>query len=341
MSTRIEPASTTADHPPRPDAGGDEIAVVADDQPTTGWRTRYRRGADRAAEMLAPVRRDRRIGVAPAVGDYRYSDSFTNQGIGLDAVALAGAVPIAILAGWLVHRGHLAGPVLAFIPATFATYMAPQYIVGPDYLGLPGNNERFFVFHLALFITGIAATVLAWRSIDPAQLRPSTDNSDRRRSLVLFGVVALILGGRWLAGIIDLLGGDPNSIDYLENPTAYVLIRVLDLGIIVPAAIVTAFALRRHRPWARTATYAVIGWFALVPAAVAAMAIVMTANNDPNASTAATVTFVVAAAALTVAAAALYRPILPRAIGPHRPHQPRAAERPAPDRLTTEQGATP
>ncbi|MEZ5406844.1 MAG: hypothetical protein R2761_02400 [Acidimicrobiales bacterium] len=248
--------------------------------------------------------------LALQVIDFHYSDSLINQGIGLDAVALAGAVPIAIVAAWLVHRGHLAGPVLAFVPAMFATYMAPQYIVGPDYLTLPGNNERFFVFHLALFITGIAVTVLAWRSIDPSKLRPSTDDSDRRRSLVLFGVVAFILGGRWLAGIVDLLGGDPTTNDYLENPTAYLLIGVLDLGIIVPAATVTAIALRRHLPWARTAAYALIGWFALVPAAVAAMAIVMTVNDDPNASTPATVTFVAAAAVFTVGAAGLYRPIL-------------------------------
>ncbi|MGF1598406.1 MAG: hypothetical protein ACFCVK_15990 [Acidimicrobiales bacterium] len=248
--------------------------------------------------------------LALEVIDYRYSDSLINQGIGLDAVALLGAVPLAAVAAWLVARRHPAGPVMAFIPATFAAYMAPQYIVGPDYLGLPGNNERFFPFHLALFITGIATTVLAWRTTDRSHLQPSTNNSDRRRSLALFGVVAFILLGRWLTGIIDLFGGDLTSTDYIENPTAYLLIGLLDLGIVVPAAVVTAVALRRHFPWARTAAYAVIGWFALVPAAVAAMAIVMTVNDDPNASTPATVTFVVAAAVFTLGAVALYRPML-------------------------------
>ena len=253
--------------------------------------------------------------LALGIIDYRYSESLINQGIGLDAVALLAATPIAIAAAWLTGRHHPAGPVVAFIPATFAAYMAPQYIVGPDYLTLPGNNERFFVLHLALLVVGLATTVLAWRTVDPHALRPDTPESDRRRSLVLLGLVAFIFGGRWLAGIIDLSGGDPTAVDFQENPTAYLLIGVLDLGAVVPAALTAAIALRRHRAWARTAAYAVIGWFALVPAAVGAMAVVMDVNDDPNASTANTITFVVAATAFTFGATWLYRPMLRQAGG--------------------------
>jgi hypothetical protein len=242
--------------------------------------------------------------------EYRYSDSLINQGIGLDVVALLAASPIAVVAATLVARRHRAGPVLAFIPAMFAAYMAPQYVIGPDYLGLPGNNERFVVFHLALFIVGAATAILAWRAVDRKQLRPDTADSDRRRSLVLFGVVAFIFAGRWLAGLADLVAGDPTSVDYRENPTAYLLIGFLDLGIIVPAATATAIGLRRHAVWARTAGYAVIGWFALVPAAVAAMAVVMQINDDPNATTGSTIVFVAAGTVFTLGATWLYRPML-------------------------------
>lgn len=69
--------------------------------------------------------------LAAEVIEYRFSDTLVNQGIGLDAVALLGAVPQAVVAAVLVRRGHPAGPVLGFIPSTFAAYMAPQYIVGP------------------------------------------------------------------------------------------------------------------------------------------------------------------------------------------------------------------
>ena len=267
--------------------------------------------------------------LALEVIEYRYTDSLINQGIGLDFVALVGAAPLALAAAALVARRHPAGPILAFIPATFAAYMAPQYMIGPDYLDLPGNNERFFVLHLALFIAGIATTVLAWRCVDRSQLRPDSDAADRRRSLVLFGLVGFIFAGRWLAGIVALLQGNPTGADFQENPTAYLLIGMLDLGIIVPAATITAFGLRRHASWARTAGYALVGWLALVPAAVAAMAVVMQINNDPDATTGATVMFVVAAFVFTLGAAWLYRPMLQKApIQPSAP--PDAVNHPAP-----------
>lgn len=241
--------------------------------------------------------------------EYRYSDSSINQGIGLDAVALFAAVPVAIIAGLLVRRGHQAGPVLAFIPSTFAAYMAPQYIIGPDYLGLPGNNERFFVFHLALFLVGVATAIAAWGLIDRSAPLPHNNRSDRLQSWVLLALVAFIFGGMWLARVIELLGGAPTTADYQDNATAYLLLGLLDLGIVVPATLAAALGLRRHLPWARTAAYAVIGWFTLVPASVAAMAIVMTVKDDPTASTGSTVMFVVAAAVFIAGASWLYRPL--------------------------------
>ena len=65
---------------------------------------------------------------------YRYSESLVIQGIGLDVMALLMAAPVALVAVILILRDQRAGPVLAFIPATFAAYMAPQYVVGPEYL---------------------------------------------------------------------------------------------------------------------------------------------------------------------------------------------------------------
>ena len=247
--------------------------------------------------------------LALEVIEYHFSESLINQGIGLDAVALFGAAPLALVAAFLVSRSHRAGPVLAFVPATFSVYMAPQYVVGPEYLTIPGNNEQFFLFHLAIFIIGVAVLLVAWSEVDRAWLPPSGRRADRRRSWVMLGVAAFILLGRWLPGIVDLMSGDPSTIDYLENPTSYLLIGLLDLGLVVPAALTSAIALRLGAAWARTAAYAVIGWFALVPAAVAAMAVTMQVNDDPNITAGATWVFVIAAVVFTVLAAFLYRPL--------------------------------
>lgn len=243
---------------------------------------------------------------------YHYGETLTNQGIGVDAVALFGAAPIAILAGVLVLRSHRAGPVLAFIPATFTAYMAPQYVIGPDYLGLPGNNEQFFVFHLGLFVLAVVVFFLAWRLVARAWLPPVSRKADRRRSWVLFGVAAFIALGRWLPGIVDLMSGNPTVPDYLESPTAFLLIGFLDLGLVTLGAVTAGIGLRVGARWAREAAYVVIGWFALVPASVAVMSVTMLVNDDPNASATGTLLFVVAGVIFTAGAVLLYRPLFKR-----------------------------
>jgi hypothetical protein len=243
---------------------------------------------------------------------YHYGDTLTNQGVAVDAVALFAAAPIAVAAARLTMRSHRAGPVLAFVPATFTAYMAPQYMVGPDYLGLPGNNEQFFLLHLGLLVVAVAVMVVAWSFIDPERLTPSSRRSDLRRSWILFGVAGFIALGRWLPGVLDLMSGQPSIPDYLDNPTSYLLIGTLDLGVVVPAAVAAAVGLRAGASWARTAAHAVIGWFALTPASVAAMNITMQINGDPLATTETTVLFVTAAVIFTAGAVLLYRPLFTR-----------------------------
>ena len=242
---------------------------------------------------------------------YHYSDSLINQGIAVDAVALAAAA-IGLVAALLVLRGHRAGPILAFIPATFTAYMAPQYIVGPDYVGLPGNNEQFFLLHLGLLVVAVALILAAWASVDRDWLGSVPRVSNRRRSWAMLGVAAFIALGRWLSAVLDLMSGQPSNPDYLENPTAYLLLGILDLGLVVPAAVTAAIGLRIGARWARTASYAVIGWFTLVPASVAAMSITMQINDDPNASNGATVLFIVAGIVFSAGALALYRSLFTR-----------------------------
>lgn len=255
--------------------------------------------------------------LGPLVGEvirYHYGASMVNQAIGLDAVALLFATPLALVAAWLIHRDHPAGPVLALAPATFAAYMMPQYVVGPDYLGLPGNNEDFVLAHIAVFVLAVAVAVLAWRGIDRSRLLPGTVLSDRHRSWVLLGVAAFIALGRQLPAIAQVMADPAGNTTYQDNPTAFWLVAFLDLGLITPASVAGAIGLRRHTDWARTASYAVIGWFSLVPVSVAAMTIAMQLRDDPLASTAGMVLFSAAALVFTAGAVALYRPMFTRGL---------------------------
>jgi hypothetical protein len=241
--------------------------------------------------------------------DYRYGESMINQAIGLDAVALVVAFPLALVAGVLTGRGHVAGPVLAFAPALFAAYMMPQYVIGPDYLGIDGNNEDVALAHIAVFVLAVAVAVGAWRSIDPAQLRPATRRSDQRRVWVLVGVAAFIGLGRQLPAILGVMADPSQNESFQDNPTAFWLVVFLDLVVVTPAALAAAAGLQRGAVWSRTAAYAVIGWFSLVPVSVAAMNVVMRINDDPLVTTTDTVVFAVAALVFTAGAVWLYVPL--------------------------------
>jgi hypothetical protein len=103
--------------------------------------------------------------------EYHVGETLRNQTIGLDAVGLAVVAPLAVVAGRLALRGHAAGPALGLGIGTFTTYMFVQYILGPDYLGLPGNNELLFPLYLALFALGWVVALTAWHALDAERLR--------------------------------------------------------------------------------------------------------------------------------------------------------------------------
>ena len=233
--------------------------------------------------------------------EYRYSETMLNQAAGLDGFALLVVAPVATVAGILARRQHRAAPLLALGPAGFATYMLTQYVIGPEYLLIDGNGERFFLLFVALFVLSGAVLLQAW-SLAMAPL--TSDRTDRRRGALLLVLAAFVVGGLYLGnGFLSAMDDFPAFVDgraatseFDEHPTAYWLIATLDLAVVVPITVATAVGLLRRRQWARRAYYGVIGWFALVPGSVAAMAIVMVVRDDPAADPARAVMFTIAAA---------------------------------------------
>lgn len=246
--------------------------------------------------------------LALGVIEYHYGETLTNQGIGLDAVAIGLVAPLALFAAWLVMRERLAGPIVAFIPGVFTAYMAPQYVIGPDYHNLPGNNEQFFLLHLGLFLVGTSVLLLAWQHVDRMHLLPDTRTSDRRRAWILLGAAAFVVL-RWAPLLPGMIVGTPDGVAWVDNPTAFMLIAMLDLAIVVPATVTAAFGLWSGAIWGRSASYAMIGFYAVVPLSVAAMSVAMVVNGDPAASMSGTLGFLLVALVSGLAALLLYHPL--------------------------------
>ena len=156
---------------------------------------RLRRAAPAQERWLAAVLALLAVGLAAVallgpfasgVIEYHVTATLRNQTIGLDAVSLFVVAPLACAAAALVLRGRVLGPALALGTGAYTSYMFVQYILGPEYERLPGNNQRLFPLALLLFAAGWIVALLAWNMIDVERL----PRSGRRRELVI-GRVAL------------------------------------------------------------------------------------------------------------------------------------------------------
>ena len=242
--------------------------------------------------------------------DYRVTETLRNQTIGLDIVSLVLVAPLSLLAAVLVLRGHLAG--FAFAPAigAYTSYMLLQYVLGPDYASLPGNNERLFPLCLFLFASGWMVALHAWRAVPAGEL-PRAGRPNRAIALVL-AVLGFVTFVRYVPALADWMSAVPEDEVYVAGPDFAWAIALLDLGIFLPATVAACVGLFRGASWALKLTYAVVGWFGLVGAAVAAMAIAMYVNDDPTASGGNTVFMVALGVAFALFALFLYRPLARR-----------------------------
>jgi hypothetical protein len=241
---------------------------------------------------------------------YRTSDTTLNQIVGGDAASLAVVAPVTVVTGVLALRRHPAAPVLALAPASYALYTFTQLIVGQEYLRRPGNNERFFPLLLGVFILAGAVALSAWRAVDPGRLPHVPRWLSRLTAGVLLTVAAYLVFGLHLPSLVDALRDTPTRIEYVSSPTPFWLVKLMDLGIVAPVAIVTAVGLLRGAAWARRPMYAIVGAYALLATSVAGMAITMYANHDPDSSLATVAAFALFALAFGALAAALYRPLV-------------------------------
>ena len=243
--------------------------------------------------------------------EYHVTETLLNQTIGLDAVSLLVVAPLAVLTAVLVARDHVAGPVLAIALGAYTTYMFLQYILGPDYLGLPGNNQILFPLYLALFTGGWAIALAGWNAADLERL-PRSPRRDRVVGRFVLPALAFLVFFRYVPALADTMSADPQGAEYLAGPTFFWAIAMLDLGVFLPATVVACVGLARGAPWAHKALYAVVGWFALVGPAVAGMALTMYVNDDPNASGAGVVFMTALGLAFAVVAVVLLRPLFAR-----------------------------
>lgn len=242
---------------------------------------------------------------------YRVTETLRNQTIGLDAVSLAVVAPLSALASYLVARGRVAGAAMAMGIGAYTSYMFLQYIVGPDYGHLSGNNEKLFPVAVSMFAAGWMVALAGWLATGCGRL-PVSSARERLVGRYVLPALATLAFVRYIPALADWMSGSPTDGGYLAGPAFAWTIATLDLGVFLPITVATCVGLSRGRDWARRSQYLVGGWFGLVGPAVAAMALVMQANGDPNSSAGAAAFMTVLGLAFAALALWLFAPLFRR-----------------------------
>ncbi|HEX8344913.1 MAG TPA: hypothetical protein VF657_09240 [Actinoplanes sp.] len=141
------------------------------------------------------------------------------------------------------------------------------------------------------------------------------DAGPRRRRLervaggALLAVAGFLVFGQHLRPIL-LAWSDPMSLtEYASSPTPFWLVKLMDLGIVVPVAVPAGIGLLRGATWARHVTYALLTAYTLLGFSVTAMGVVMNLHADPDASLLLTAAFALFTGAFAALSTALYRPL--------------------------------
>ena len=142
----------------------------------------------------------------------------------------------------------------------------------------------------------------------------------RAAAVALLLVAVFLVVGQHLRSMLTAWR-DPQSLtEYASSPTPFWTVKLMDLGIIVPAALVTGVALWRGARWAQRVAFVILTGYTCLAASVAAMALVMNLRSDPDASIGLAVGFAGFAVVFVTLTALLYRPLF--SPSPARPAPP-------------------
>ena len=209
----------------------------------------------------------------------RESANIETQLLGGELTSLFLAAPMAIIAGVLWWRGSRLAPAVGIGPAGFAMYTYIQFVLVPDYSRYDGNNERFFPLYLALVMLG---GWLVWRSMAPALGRTYRQPDVQGRRCVWRTSHHRERSLRHRVDREHFVGHDRRTDDRAsrEHATGFWLVRLMDLGFIVPFGITTGVGLLCRAPWASRNAYAFAGTQSLLACAVSwGMALLMSGSD--------------------------------------------------------------
>lgn len=212
---------------------------------------------------------------------FRTSPHLENQFVGGEIVSLAVVAPTAIAAGILWLRVHRLAPALALGPALYAVYTYTSVVLGQEYTRYGGNVEKFFPLYAGLVAGGAAIVAVAWSRLGETEVPAPRDGLRRTVAGVFLGLGSFFALA-WAQQIRLVVTGHP-ATEYLEGPTLFWVIKLLDYGFMIPLLLATGIGLIIRHPVAIKAASGLSVFATCLTGSIAGMAIAMEVKGDPSA----------------------------------------------------------
>jgi hypothetical protein len=173
-------------------------------------------------------------------GIYQYnSERLVAEGVGWDIVTLFVAVPVMLLTLPFVAGGSLRGRLLA---VGMLGYFFYQYLM----YALAWAFGPLFLLYVAIYAASLVSAGWIISTVDVAGLPQRFSGRFPGRGIGIFSVVmAVLLLGMWVRLVLSALSEGIEGVLHGQNT---LVVQALDLGIIVPLAVVSGITAWRRRP---------------------------------------------------------------------------------------------
>lgn len=231
------------------------------------------------------------------VGVYRFDSAFKGAANrGTDAVTLVLAIPLLGMALARAVQGSFRARLVLLGTLVWFLYVGASLALGTAY------NSLFLVY-VALFSASLYGVAAACRAIAPealaARMSPTAPRIVPGAFMLASGVVTL---GIWLLPLLSAArSGDPPTL--LDGSTTMVT-DALDLGVIVPLAVLSGVRILRHRPQGYILAIALLVLEALL-APMIAMQTLFQLDADVDLGTGHAIGAIVSFSAISLAAVAI------------------------------------
>lgn len=237
---------------------------------------------------------------------YRDAPAVLPQAYGQDLVTLACGVPLLLAATVASWRGSLRGRMLWLGALGYMTYTYGTY-------ALWARWNPLFLLYVAVFGLSLYAVALGLVRTDADRVHAGLSGHAPTRLVAGYlAVTALLVSALWLAEEVRALARHEVPATLVQLETATNVVHVFDLGVVLPAFVITAVLLLRRRPWGSVLAGLLLVKAGAIGLAVLAMIWFMVRSGYP-----ADVGFATFFAALTVSSAVLawrfLAPLGPRA----------------------------